>query len=40
MKGLALSLSKHEIPKVIESVRERLRSLSAPRPVKDPPAPG
>jgi len=25
MKGLALSLSKHEIPKVIERVRERLR---------------
>ena len=40
MKGLALSLSKREIPKVIESVRERLRSLSAPRPVKDPPTPG
>lgn len=40
MKGLALSLSKREIPKVIERVRERLRSLSAPRPVKDPPTPG
>lgn len=40
MKGLALSLSKHEIPKVIERVRQRLRSLSAPRPVKDPPTPG
>ena len=31
MKGLALSLSKHEIPKVIERVRQRLRSLAAPR---------
>jgi hypothetical protein len=31
MKGLALSLSKHEIPKVIERVRNRLASLSAPR---------
>jgi hypothetical protein len=40
MKGLALSLSKREIPKVIERVRQRLRSLSAPRPVKDPPTPG
>lgn len=39
MKGLALSLSKHEIPKVVERVRQRLRSLSAPRPVKDRPAP-
>lgn len=26
MKGLALSLSKHEIPKVVERVRERLRA--------------
>jgi len=40
MKGLALSFSKREIPKVIERVRERLRSLLAPRPVKDRPAPG
>ncbi|RPI98518.1 MAG: hypothetical protein EHM31_11620 [Candidatus Aminicenantes bacterium] len=40
MKGLALSLSRREIPKVIERVRERLRSLSAPRPVKYPQTPG
>ncbi len=39
MKGLALSLSKHEIPKVIERVRQRLRSLSAPGPIKDRPSP-
>jgi len=31
MKGLALSLSKHEIPKVIERVRKRLASLFGPR---------
>lgn len=36
MKGLALSLSKHEIPDVIEKVRRR---LGAPRPVKDGPSP-
>ena len=35
MKGLALSFSKHEIPKVLEKVRQRLRLLSTPRPVKD-----
>jgi hypothetical protein len=39
MKGLALSLSKHEIPKVIERVRQRLRSLAAPGPIKDRPSP-
>jgi len=32
MKGLALSFSKREIPKVIEGVRQRLRSIAAPRP--------
>lgn len=31
MKGLAISLSKHEIPKVIERVRQRLGSLFRPR---------
>jgi hypothetical protein len=31
MKGLALSLSKHEIPKVIERVRKRHGSLFGPR---------
>lgn len=31
MKGLALSLSKHEIPKVVERVRKRLASLFGPR---------
>ncbi len=35
MKGLALSLSRHEIPKVIEKVRERLLSVAAPPPIKD-----
>jgi hypothetical protein len=34
MKGLAMSLSKQDIPKVIERVRERLRSLAAPVPIK------
>jgi hypothetical protein len=32
LKGLALSLSKHDLPKVIERVRARLRS---PAPIKD-----
>lgn len=31
MKGMALSLSKHEIPKVIERVRKRHASLFGPR---------
>lgn len=31
MKGLALSLSKREIPKVVERVRQRLESISGPR---------
>jgi hypothetical protein len=31
MKGLALSLSKHEIPKIIERVRQRLLSRSGTR---------
>ncbi len=31
MKGLALSLSKHEIPKVIERVRKRIASLFGSR---------
>lgn len=31
MKGLALSLSKHEIPKVLERVRKRLASLFGSR---------
>lgn len=35
MKGLALSLSKHEIPKVIERVRQRLRAPAGSRAVKD-----
>jgi len=35
MKGLALSFSKHEVPKVLDKVRQRLRLLSTPRPVKD-----
>jgi Polyketide cyclase / dehydrase and lipid transport len=34
MTGLARSLSKREVPKVIERVRERLRALLASRPVK------
>lgn len=31
MKGLALSLSKREIPKVVERVRQRLEAISGPR---------
>jgi len=30
MKGLALSLSKHDLPKVIERVRDRLRAARVP----------
>lgn len=35
MKGLALSLSKHDLPKVIEAVRDRLRSPAGPARIKD-----
>jgi hypothetical protein len=35
MKGLALSLSRHEIPKVIERVRQRLKAAAGSRSVKD-----
>jgi hypothetical protein len=35
MKGLVLSLSKREIPKVVERVRERLKAGAGSRPVKD-----
>jgi hypothetical protein len=35
MKGLALSLSRRDIPKVIEKVRERILSVAAPPPIKD-----
>ncbi len=35
LNGLARSLSKHEVPKVIERVRQRLRTLAAPGPRKD-----
>ena len=35
LKGLARSLSKHEVPRVIERVRQRLRMLAAPDPRKD-----
>jgi len=35
LTGLARSLSKHEVPKVIKRVRERLRMLAAPGPGKD-----
>jgi hypothetical protein len=40
MKSLAMSISKHDIPKIIEKVRQRLRLRAAPGPVKDglPPA--
>jgi hypothetical protein len=39
MKGLAMSISKHDIPKIIEKVRQRLRPRAAPGPVKDGPPP-
>ena len=32
MKGLALSISKHDLPKVIEAVRDRLRPREQPDP--------
>jgi len=35
MKGLALSLSKHELPKVIERVRQRLKAAAGSGPIKD-----
>lgn len=35
MKGLVVSLSKREIPKVVERVRERLKAGAGSRPVKD-----
>ncbi len=35
MTGLAFSLSKQDFPKIIERVRERLRSAAAPVPIKD-----
>jgi hypothetical protein len=39
LKGLAMSISKHDIPKIIEKVRQRLRLPAAPRPVQDAPSP-
>jgi hypothetical protein len=35
MKGLALSLSKHDLPKIIERVRARLKPRAAAAPIKD-----
>ena len=35
MKGLALSISKHDLPKVIEAVRSRLRPRERQAPLKD-----
>ncbi len=35
MKGLALSLSKHELPKVIERVGQRLKAPAGSGPIKD-----
>lgn len=35
MKGLALSISKHDLPKVIEAVRGRLRPREQPDPKRD-----
>ena len=35
MKGLAFSLSKQDLPKIIERVRERLRPAAVPAPIKD-----
>jgi hypothetical protein len=35
MKGLALSISKHDLPKVIERVRQRLKAPAGSGPIKD-----
>lgn len=35
MKGLALSISKHDLPKIIERVRRRLKSAPGSGPIKD-----
>lgn len=35
MKGLALSISKHDLPKVIERVRQRLKAPPGSGPIKD-----
>jgi hypothetical protein len=35
MKGLALSISKHDLPKVIERVRRRLKAAPGSGPIKD-----
>jgi hypothetical protein len=35
MKSLALSFSRHDVPKLIEAVRSRLRSAAGTAPIKD-----
>ena len=35
MKGLALSISKHDLPKIIERVRQRLKAPPGSGPIKD-----